>query len=142
MTEEFTSAIKAEFEKYFKDAGIFFSCDIIKPNEFFVTLTLAKNENECVNSILRHDDLYSIFAIEKINTKEFQLTCTNALELRIKKCSVFEYVQIPFRKTTGDQKKIVSYLGDKVFKRVAETVINNKDYLITKPIDPLDKIRK
>ena len=145
MTDKLTDAIKAEYEKYFDNAGISFRKACAGNNIFFVEFALDQKIFESIQYFSWvHDRFYNCLTVKEIEPGIYEVT-TKSLSYRVKtekknRCS--ENVKIPFRKTKGNQEKIVTYMGQKVFKRIADSIRENEYRLFTDfQYNPIEKIR-
>ena len=141
--EELAGKIKAEFEKYFVNAGIEFVDTKFLKKGFTTFITLAKNDSEAVFNDKKKDPLYSFFIIREISPDEYKIFpgrfsfhvagITPDLE--------GINIEIPFPAMTGTEKEIINHFG-KVCQTSIEVIKSNRYRFVNNPFDIMVKIRK
>ena len=140
--EDLAGKIKAEFEKYFVNAGIEFVDTKFLKKGFTTFITLAKDDTEAIRNDKKQDPLYSFFIIREISPDEYKIF-PGAFSFHVAGITPDLEginVSIPFPPLVGTEKEIINHFG-KVCQTTIEVIKSNQYRFVNNPFDILEKIR-
>lgn len=125
---ELESKIAAEFKRQFPHGEIWFRKSTLGGSSTtFVSITMLPKD-KISGKIVQNDPIYSVFSYAEKNGKiEVELSMGSKVSVHPKPNSylAIESVKVPFRKFSGDAKKVVDGFA-KHFKKMKDAVDANK----------------
>ena len=140
--ESLANRIKAEYEKYFINAGISFHNNMVLKNGFTTFISLAKNDHEDLWLKRSKDPLYSFFVIHKLGPDKFKIY-PGSFSFHVAGITPELEginIEIPFPVLVGTEEQIINHFSG-VCQTATEVIKSNQHRFINSSFNIMEKIR-